>query len=128
MLAADDNPTNQKVIEAVLAPLGAEVTMVPDGAACVEAWKAAKFDIILMDIHMPVMDGVEAARAIRALETQEGRTRTPIVAVTANALAHQVEDYLAAGMEGHVAKPVEVSKLYGAIEDAIASARMAKAA
>ncbi|MCK5911152.1 MAG: response regulator, partial [Caulobacter sp.] len=128
VLAADDNPTNQKVIEAVLAPLGAEVTMVPDGAACIEAWKAAKFDIILMDIHMPVMDGVEAARAIRALEAQEGRTRTPIVAVTANALAHQVEDYLAAGMEGHVAKPVEVSKLYGAIEDAIASARMAKAA
>ena len=128
VLAADDNPTNQKVIEAVLAPLGAEVTMVPDGTACVEAWKAAKFDIILMDIHMPVMDGVEAARAIRALEAQEGRTRTPIVAVTANALAHQVEDYLAAGMEGHVAKPVEVSKLYGAIEDAIASARMAKAA
>ncbi|PIB95863.1 hybrid sensor histidine kinase/response regulator [Caulobacter sp. X] len=128
VLAADDNPTNQKVIEAVLAPLGAEVTMVPDGAACVEAWKAAKFDIILMDIHMPVMDGIEAARAIRALEAQEGRTRTPIVAVTANALAHQVEDYLAAGMEGHVAKPVEVSKLYGAIEDAIAAARMAKAA
>lgn len=128
VLAADDNPTNQKVIEAVLAPLGAEVTMVPDGAACVEAWKAAKFDIVLMDIHMPVMDGIEAARAIRALEAQEGRTRTPIVAVTANALAHQVEDYLAAGMEGHVAKPVEVSKLYSAIEDAIASARMAKAA
>ena len=128
VLAADDNPTNQKVIEAVLTPLGAEVTMVPDGAACVEAWKAAKFDIVLMDIHMPVMDGIEAARAIRALEAQEGRTRTPIVAVTANALAHQVEDYLAAGMEGHVAKPVEVSKLYSAIEDAIASARMAKAA
>lgn len=128
VLAADDNPTNQKVIEAVLAPLGAELTTVPDGKACVEAWKAAKFDIILMDIHMPVMDGIEAARAIRVLEAQEGRARTPIVAVTANALAHQVEDYLAAGMEGHVAKPVEVTKLYGAIEDAIASARMAQAA
>lgn len=128
VLAADDNPTNQKVIEAVLAPLGVELTAVTDGAACVEAWKAVQFDIILMDIHMPVMDGIEAARAIRALEAQEGRARTPIVAVTANALAHQVEDYLSAGMEGHVAKPVEVSKLYGAIEDAIASARMARAA
>jgi signal transduction histidine kinase/CheY-like chemotaxis protein len=128
VLAADDNPTNQKVIQAVLAPLGAELTAVTDGAACVEAWKAAQFDIILMDIHMPVMDGIEAARAIRALEAQEGRARTPIVAVTANALAHQVEDYLSAGMEGHVAKPVEVSKLYDAIEDAIASARMARAA
>ncbi|PZR35996.1 ATP-binding protein [Caulobacter segnis] len=128
VLAADDNPTNQKVIEAVLAPLGVELTAVTDGAACVEAWKAAKFDIILMDIHMPVMDGIEAARAIRALEAQEGRDRTPIVAVTANALAHQVEDYLSAGMEGHVAKPVEVTKLYSAIDDAIAAARMAQAA
>ena len=128
VLAADDNPTNQKVIEAVLAPLGAEVVMVADGAACVEAFKAAPFDVILMDIHMPVMDGIEAARAIRALEAEGGRPRTPIVAVTANALAHQVEDYLAAGMDGHVAKPVEVSKLYGAIEDAMAAARVAKAA
>jgi CheY-like chemotaxis protein len=128
VLAADDNPTNQKVVEAVLAPLNAEVTLVADGAACVEAWKAGDYDIVLMDIHMPVMDGVEAARAIRALEIAEGRTRTPIVAVTANALAHQVEGYLAAGMDGHVAKPIEVTKLYDAIETAIAAARMARAA
>jgi two-component system, sensor histidine kinase len=128
VLAADDNPTNQKVVEAVLAPLNAEVVLVSDGAACVEAWKAAKFDIVLMDIHMPGMDGVEAARAIRALETSEGRQRTPIVAVTANALAHQVEGYLAAGMDGHVAKPIEVTKLYAAIEQAVAAARLAQAA
>jgi CheY-like chemotaxis protein len=62
VLAADDNPTNQKVIAAVLAPLNAEVVLVADGAACVEAWKRGGFDIVLMDIHMPVMDGVEAAR------------------------------------------------------------------
>jgi len=128
VLAADDNPTNQKVVEAVLAPLNAEVVLVSDGAACVEAWKAAKFDIVLMDIHMPGMDGVEAARAIRALEASEGRQRTPIVAVTANALAHQVEGYLAAGMDGHVAKPIEVTKLYAAIEQAVAAARLAQAA
>ncbi|WP_184722431.1 ATP-binding protein [Caulobacter sp.] len=128
VLAADDNPTNQKVIEAVLAPLDAELVLVADGAACVQAWKAATFDIVLMDIHMPGMDGVEAARAIRAQEAETGRPRTPIVAVTANALAHQIEDYLAAGMEGHVAKPVEVTKLYAAIEAAMAAARMAHAA
>jgi CheY-like chemotaxis protein len=80
-----------------------------------------------MDIHMPVMDGVEAAQAIRALEARDGRPRTPIVAVTANALAHQVEGYLAAGMDGHVAKPIEVTKLYAAIEAAMASARLAQA-
>ena len=128
VLAADDNPTNQKVVAAVLAPLNAEVTLVADGAACVETWKAGAFDIVLMDIHMPVLDGVEAAKAIRALEVEEGRVRTPIIAVTANALAHQVEDYLAAGMDGHVAKPIEVSKLYDAIEAAMAAARLAQAA
>jgi signal transduction histidine kinase/AmiR/NasT family two-component response regulator len=123
VLAADDNPTNQKVIAAVLAPLGAEVELVADGAACVEAWKRGGFDIVLMDIHMPVMDGVEAARTIRALEVSEDRKRIPIVAVTANALVHQVEGYMAAGMDGHVAKPIEVTKLYDAIETAVATAR-----
>jgi CheY-like chemotaxis protein len=128
VLAADDNPTNQKVVAAVLAPLNAEVTLVDDGAACIEAWKTGSFDIVLMDIHMPVMDGVEAAGAIRALEARDGRIRTPIIAVTANALAHQVEGYLAAGMDGHVAKPIEVTKLYAAIEEAMTAARMAQAA
>jgi signal transduction histidine kinase len=128
VLAADDNPTNQKVIAAVLAPLGADVELVADGAACVEAWKLGRCDIILMDIHMPVMDGVEAARTIREIETAEGRARTPIVAVTANALAHQVEGYIAAGMDGHVAKPIEVTKLYAAIEAAMSAARLADAA
>ena len=123
VLAADDNPTNQKVIAAVLAPLGAEVELVADGAACVDAWKRGGFDIVLMDIHMPIMDGVEAARTIRSLEVSEGRKRIPIVAVTANALVHQVEGYMAAGMDGHVAKPIEVTKLYDAIETAVAIAR-----
>jgi signal transduction histidine kinase/ActR/RegA family two-component response regulator len=128
VLAADDNPTNQKVIAAVLAPLGAQVELVADGAACVEAWKRGDCDIILMDIHMPVMDGVEAARTIRDIEAADGRPRTPIVAVTANALAHQVEGYIAAGMDGHVAKPIEVTKLYAAIEAAMNAARLADAA
>ena len=122
VLAADDNPTNQKVIAAVLAPLGAEVVLVADGKACVEAWKLGGYDVILMDIHMPVMDGVDAARAIRALEAADHRERVPIVAVTASALVHQVEGYLAAGMDGHVAKPIEVTKLYAAIEHAVAAA------
>jgi CheY-like chemotaxis protein len=108
--------------------LNAKITLVEDGAACLEAWRTGEFDIILMDIHMPVMDGVEAARTIRAAEELEQRRRTPIVAVTANALTHQVEEYLSAGMDGHIAKPIEVSKLYDAIEGAVANTRISRAA
>jgi CheY-like chemotaxis protein len=75
--------------------------------------------VILMDIQMPVMDGIAAARAIRAAEKSERRPRTPILALTANALVHQVEEYLAAGMDGHVAKPIEIAKLYEAISAAL---------
>ena len=64
---------------------------------------------------MPVMDGIEAARAIRAREQQAGRPRTPIVALTANAMAHQVADYIAAGMDGHLAKPIEIRALFEAL-------------
>jgi CheY-like chemotaxis protein len=75
--------------------------------------------VILMDIQMPVMDGIAAARAIRTAETAEGRMRTPILALTANALVHQVEEYLAAGMDGHIAKPIEIAKLYDALGRAL---------
>ena len=72
-----------------------------------------------MDIQMPEMDGLAATRAIRAAEEVTGRPRTPIIAVSANAMAHQVEEYLAAGMDGHVAKPIELVKLHAAIETAL---------
>jgi CheY-like chemotaxis protein len=68
-----------------------------------------------MDIQMPEMDGVTATRLIRAAESASGRERTPIIAVSANAMHHQVAEYLAAGMDGHVAKPIELAKLHAAI-------------
>ena len=71
---------------------------------------------------MPVMDGMDAARAIRNLEHHEGRYPTPILALTANALSHQVDEYLAAGMDGHVAKPIEISKLQDAMRRALTPA------
>lgn len=80
-----------------------------------------------MDIQMPVMDGIDSARAIRAAEREAGRLRTPIIALTANALSHQVEEYLAAGMDGHVAKPIEIAKLYEAISRALTEAAAAGA-
>jgi CheY-like chemotaxis protein len=119
LLAAEDNVTNQQVLSAVMGSLGIEVDIVADGAAAFEAWRDGAYDLILMDIQMPVMDGIDSARAIRAAEREGGRRRTPIVALTANALSHQVQEYLAAGMDGHVAKPIEIAKLYDAISRAL---------
>ncbi|UTP40040.1 ATP-binding protein [Phenylobacterium sp. LH3H17] len=122
LLAAEDNPTNQQVLAAVMGSLGIEIDIVADGKLAFEAWRDGAYDLILMDIQMPVMDGIDSARAIRAAEAERGRPRTPIVALTANALSHQVEEYLAAGMDGHVAKPIEISKLYDAISRALSEA------
>ncbi len=119
LLAAEDNPTNQQVLAAVMESLDLDVDIVADGREAVEAWKTGEYDLILMDIQMPVMDGIAAARHIRGAELATGRARTPIVALTANALTHQVAEYMAAGMDGHVAKPIEIAKLYGAISAAL---------
>jgi signal transduction histidine kinase/ActR/RegA family two-component response regulator len=122
LLAAEDNPTNQQVLAAVMDSLGIDVDIVADGKQAVEAWAAGHYDLILMDIQMPVMDGIAAAQAIRDAEKREGRTRIPIVALTANALTHQVAEYMAAGMDGHVPKPIEIAKLYEAISAALNAA------
>jgi signal transduction histidine kinase/AmiR/NasT family two-component response regulator len=120
VLAAEDNLTNQKVLRAVLDPLDLDLHVTPDGSAAVEAWRSGGFDLILMDIQMPVMDGVEATQIIRAEELRQGLARTPILALTANAMTYQVEQYLRAGMDGHVSKPIELQRLYTAIEEALA--------
>jgi signal transduction histidine kinase/ActR/RegA family two-component response regulator len=122
LLAAEDNPTNRQVLTAVMNSLGIDIDIVVDGREAVEAWRLGGYDLILMDIQMPVMDGIEAARAIRAEEKKARRPRTPIVALTANALSHQVAEYMAAGMDGHVAKPIEIAKLYEAISAALNAA------
>ncbi|MBT9472476.1 MAG: ATP-binding protein [Pseudomonadota bacterium] len=128
LLAAEDNPTNQQVLAAVMGSLGIEIDIVPNGKAAFEAWRDGSYDLILMDIQMPVMDGIDSARAIRTAERENSRFRTPIIALTANALSHQVEEYLAAGMDGHVAKPIEIAKLYEAISRALTEAATVGAA
>jgi two-component system, sensor histidine kinase len=112
VLAAENNPTNQRVLQAVLNSLMVDLTLVGDGRAAVEASDQDGFDLILMDIQMPEMDGVAATREIRRREALAGRPRTPIVAVSANAMPFQVEEYLAAGMDAHLAKPIDVARLY----------------
>jgi signal transduction histidine kinase/ActR/RegA family two-component response regulator len=114
-LAAEDNAVNRLVLRTLLEQIGVEATIVDDGAEAVSAWEGGDFDLILMDIQMPRMDGPDAARAIRAREAETGRRRIPIVALTANVMSHQVEAYAAAGMDAFVAKPIVVAELYAAI-------------
>ncbi|HUO12698.1 MAG TPA: response regulator, partial [Caulobacteraceae bacterium] len=115
VLAAEDNPVNQLVLKTVLAQLGLWPTLVGDGAAAVRAWEGDAWDLILMDVQMPVMDGPTAVREIRAKEHALGLPRTPIIALTANAMTHQLAAYREAGMDGMVAKPINVSELFAAI-------------
>jgi len=121
VLAAEDIPTNQLVLRTVLESFGVDLHMVDNGREALEAWGMGDYDIILMDIQMPEMDGVAATMAIRAAEQRSGRARTPIIAVSANAMPHHVKEYTAAGMDGHVAKPIELLKLHTAMEAAISS-------
>jgi signal transduction histidine kinase/CheY-like chemotaxis protein len=119
VLAAEDNAVNQLVLKTLLHQLGLEPMVVEDGAAAVAAWQAGEWDVILMDVQMPVMDGLSATTRIRNLERETGRARTPIIALTANAMAHQVEQYLAVGMDGHVAKPIAAAELFAALSAAM---------
>ena len=116
VLAADDNGMNQLVLKTLLGQIGIDPVMVSNGRAAVEAWESGSWDLILMDVQMPEMDGPSATALIRSREAAEGRRRTPIVALTANAMQHQVEDYERAGMDGVITKPIEVGQLFAAIE------------
>jgi CheY-like chemotaxis protein/HPt (histidine-containing phosphotransfer) domain-containing protein len=116
VLLADDNVLNQIVSQAVIERMGHEVVVVGDGAeALAEVCNqpAGHFDVVLMDVHMPVMDGLEAARRIRA--HAHGQT-LPILALTAAALPEDRENCLAAGMNGHIAKPLEPAQLQEALQ------------
>jgi len=120
ILVAEDNETNRLVLETLLGQLGLMPTVVADGAEAVEAWRTGRWDVVLMDVQMPVMDGIEATRAIRELEAAEGRPRTPIIALTANAMSHQAAEYVAVGMDGLAPKPIQLEQLVQAIAAALA--------
>jgi signal transduction histidine kinase/FixJ family two-component response regulator len=112
-LIAEDNRVNQLVIEGILSKTGIRATFVADGREALDAASAGRFDFILMDGHMPEMDGIEATRRIRALPGAAGRV--PIIALTANALAGDRETYLEAGMNDYVTKPIHTPDLLAAI-------------
>ncbi|WP_439478473.1 ATP-binding protein [Brevundimonas sp.] len=115
VLAADDHPTNRKVVELVLSQADVDLVLVEDGAMAVEAVSNQSFDVILMDMQMPVMDGLTATRAIRAIEAAGTRARTPIIMLTANALPEHVAQATAAGADRHMAKPLNAAELLNAL-------------
>ena len=117
ILLAEDHPVNQKVVALILSAAGHRLTVVADGAAAIEAHAAQAFDLILMDMQMPVMDGLSATRAIRA----GGDLATPIVMLTANALDEHVQAAVEAGADRHIAKPVRAPDLLAAIAELLAA-------
>ena len=110
VLLVEDNAVNQMVAESLLARRGFSVVLAGNGREGVEAFQRARFDVVLMDIQMPVMDGFEALAAIRALERSSGR-RTPVIALTAHAMKEDRDRCLAAGMDDYVSKPIEATRL-----------------
>ncbi len=113
VLVADDNPTNRFVASKLLETLGCSATTAEDGLQAVERAVTERFDVILMDIKMPGLDGVQAARAIRALDGPA--SQTPIIALTANADPDDAASYMAAGMREVVRKPLKASELAAAL-------------
>jgi signal transduction histidine kinase/ActR/RegA family two-component response regulator len=120
VLLVDDHPMNRELGQTLLSLAGCAVTTAEDGAQALAAAQSGRFDVILMDVHMPVMDGLAAARAIRALPSPAGTT--PIIALTADALPDQIARCRAAGMDDHVAKPIRGDELLAAIARALAPA------
>lgn len=113
-LAAEDNAINAEILSEILLTEGATCEIVENGYLAVERFAEGlegEFDAILMDVQMPVMNGYEASRRIRKLEKENGRGRIPIIAMTANAFAEDVKDALDAGMDAHIAKPIDMDLL-----------------
>jgi signal transduction histidine kinase/CheY-like chemotaxis protein len=120
ILLADDHPANRKVIEVLLSGASADLVCVADGSEALETYRGGGFDLVLMDMQMPVMDGLTATAEIRAFEQQRGWSRTPVLMLTANAMPEHIEAGRKAGADGHLAKPVTMATLFAGIEQVLA--------
>ncbi len=114
ILLAEDNEINQEIATEILRGLGMESTVAKNGAEAVELWEKGDFDLILMDVQMPIMDGLTAARNIRAKSDPRAQS-VPIIALTANAMGEDREKSLDAGMNDHLTKPLNVNELRSAL-------------
>jgi CheY-like chemotaxis protein len=115
ILLAEDDPVSALASSAMLRKQGAEVTHVEDGWAVLDALAQAAFDVLLLDVQMPVLDGVATTHAIRAGQAGEAARDIPIIAMTAYAMAGDKDNFLSAGMNAYVAKPMSLKELLGAI-------------
>ena len=118
-LLADDHPINLLVIQAMLQPI-ADIVSVENGALALEAFEREMFDVVLMDMQMPVMDGLTAIKAIRDYEARSGQAPTPIIMVSASALPEHVEAARVAGADGHLAKPIRLEALLSVLQHNLA--------
>ena len=119
VLVADDNIINCKVVACQLAQLGIAADIVHDGSAAVQLSADRNYDILLLDCHMPVMDGFAASRAIRVREHREGGQRMQIIACTANASAEAERQCIEAGMDGYLVKPIALDRLMEYLQSSV---------
>ncbi|HXQ17037.1 MAG TPA: ATP-binding protein [Caulobacteraceae bacterium] len=123
ILVAEDHPTNRRVIELILGPLGVSLTMAEDGQEAVDAFAPGVFDLVLMDMQMPRMDGLAATREIRRREREVGVAPTPIAMLTANAMEEHRQMAFAAGADHHISKPFTPDSLFAGVAQALALGR-----
>ena len=127
VLLVEDNEINRKVIACILNMVQADLTWAENGLEGVQAFQQQHFDVVLMDLQMPVMDGFTATREIRAYESSRGQRRTPVIVVSANVRPEDMQASRAAGADRHLAKPVDVTALFAAISEAMTDAEMGAA-
>jgi CheY-like chemotaxis protein/HPt (histidine-containing phosphotransfer) domain-containing protein len=116
LLVVDDHPVNREVLVRQLALLGLAADTAEDGAEALAAWAPGRYAVVLADLHMPRMDGYQMTQRLRAAEAEGKIDRTPIIAVTANAMRGEEERCLAAGMDGYLAKPVSLARLQSTLQ------------
>src|SRR6185503_5912473 len=111
VLVAEDHPTNQKVVELILESVGVTPTIVENGQLALDLLKAERFDVVLMDMQMPELDGLAATALLREFERENGLPRTPVIMLTANALDDHVRSGQDAGADLHLSKPIHAQGL-----------------
>ncbi|HTI67285.1 MAG TPA: response regulator [Caulobacteraceae bacterium] len=127
VLVVDDHPTNRRVVELMLEAVGAVIASAENGEEACQAFKAGHFDVVLMDVQMPVMDGLTATRNIRAYEAAGALGRTPILMLTSNSQPEDFDASQAAGADQHLTKPIHPTILFSALQRAIESHAHAQA-